>query len=547
MRRSGRFGQLLRVASVLLALLLVGGTVLTWWLVNLYEPAGPISLVDALFFVVQTLTTVGYGELPPFRSLPMQVLAILLMVVGVSLVFLVGATLVALWIENSIAPKPARSTSLRDHVVVTDYNPLVQDLVSTFRDEHVPYVVLEEDEERAVDLQGEGLSVVTGDPQDVDTYERANLDEARGLLASGEDAENIGAILAARNFEKLPIVSRVEQAEKARFPKLAGADAVVSPEVAMGQALVDWTLAIPTPADWPPPIRVEHGAEAIGELNPSVFHITEGSPLSDATVADVGAHTDALIVGLWRGEQLTFNPDPETPVIGTAIVALGTEEDIRDLAQTASEGEGQGRVVVAGYGNVGSVVRDRLQGAGVEVTVVDDADHDVPGQVVGDPTDLEVLRKAGVDEVGNLVLVLDDDTTALQVALEARVLNPDVQISARATSDRDVDKFRWTDVGHALSMSTVSARMLMQGLVQEGAIDPPFEPRAARRPAGSLAGGPLREGDVRGRTGCLAVGLVDDGEVRPAHGSEPVREGTELLLLGTEEQLARFEEIYLPG
>lgn len=544
MRGSDRLDRLLKAALVLLAATFVGGVVLTKLFMEVFE-GRPIGWADAVFFVVQTFTTVGYGELPPFRSLPMMVLAVVLMVVGVGLVFLLGATLVAHWIENSIAPRAALSTDLRDHVVVTDYNPLVQDLVATFQEEHVPFVVLEEDEERAVDLQEEGLPVVAGDPQDVDTYRRANLDQARGLLASGEDAENIGAILAARNFEEIPIVSRVEHVEKARFPKLAGADTVVSPEVAMGRALVDWTLAVPTPADWPPPIRVEHGAEAIEDLNPSVFHITEGSPLSDATVADIGAHTDALIVGLWQGEQLTFNPDPDTPVLGTAIVALGSEEDIRDLAQTASEGEGRGRVVIAGYGNVGAVARERLQEAGADVTVVDLEDEDVPGQVVGDATDLEVLREAGVDEAGNLVLTLGDDSTALQVALEARVLNPELQVSARATTDRDVDKFSWAGVGHPLSMATVSARMLMQGLVQEGAIDPPFEPRAARRPAGTLAGDVLREGDVRGRTGCLVVGLVDDGEVRPAHGSEPVHEDTDLLLLGRDAQLERFEETYL--
>jgi Trk K+ transport system NAD-binding subunit len=544
MRGSDRLDQLLRAASVLLVVLLFGGTALTKWFMAAFE-GDPIGWGDALFFVLQTFTTVGYGELPPFESLPMQALAIVLMVAGVSLVFLVGATLAAHWIEESIAPKPARTTDLRDHIVVTDYNPLVQDLVASFQDEHIPFVVLEGDQERAVELQGEGIPVVLGDPQDVDTLDRAGLDRARGLLASGDDAENIGAILAARNFDEVPVVSRVERLEKARFPALAGADAVVSPEVAMGRALVDWTLAVPTPADWPPPIRVEPGAEAIAELNPSVFHITEGSPLSDATVGDVGESTEALIVGLWRGEQLTFNPDPDTPVLGTAIVALGTEEDIEDLAQLASREGGHDEVVIAGYGNVGAEARDRLVEAGAHVTVIDLEEKDVPDQVVGDATDLEVLREAGVDTADNLILALSDDATALQVALEARVLNPHLHISARATTGRDLRKFRWAGVAHPLSMATVSARMLIQALVREGAADAPFDPLAARRPAGSLAGDVLRAGDVRGRTGCLVLGLVDDDTVRPAHGSEPVHEGTDLLLLGTDEQLARFEEIYL--
>ncbi|MBS1263828.1 MAG: Calcium-gated potassium channel MthK [Methanonatronarchaeales archaeon] len=544
MRRTDRMRRLIRLALALLITLIVVSIPLVRHLVITQE-GKPMTWAQAFVFVLETITTVGYGGYSPFSSLGMNLLSAFLIVVGFTLLFFIVATLVALWVEERVAPRPPTSSSLKDHIVFTGYNELVVKFAETLDELGVPYLFIISDESEALILARRGLDVVFGKPDETDTLERANVGKAGGIVACGSDADNIGSLLAARSLGELSMVSLVERKENARYAELAGADHVILLKRAMGRGLVDWTLAIPTPADWPPPIKVEEGAEVIGDLNPSMFYITEGSQLSGMRVADIGGRTEALIVGLWRGDELVLNPEPDVEVLGAALIALGSKENVKDLARLTSDTEGLGDVVIAGYGDVGAEAHERLHSAGIEATVVDLDEKELDGQVVGDATSRDALKEASVPGAGEFVIALNDDSASIQSALEARSLNPEVHISARAVSEGSMSKFLWAGVDHPISMPTVSARMLMQSLVRLGAVDPPFDAVAARRSAGGLVGEELRAGDIRRRTGCLVVALVrGEDAVIPAHGGEFVEEGDEVVLLGSGPEIRRFEDLF---
>jgi len=528
--------------AVLVGLILIA-TPLAKFLMATQE-GRPITWAQALLFVIETITTVGYGGLSPFETIWMNLFSTGLIVIGFSLVFYLVATLAAHWVEERVSPRPPRNTDLEGHVVLTGMNDLVEKFVEILYLFEVPYILISDDEDEAIRLYEEGHEVVLGEPDDPDALDRANLGDAEGLVACRSDAENIGATLAARSLSDLPIVALIEKKENRRYPMLAGADEVVMLKRAMGRSLVDWTLAVPTPAEWPPPIRVEEGAEVIEELNPSVFYITEGSPLADMKVRDVGGQTEALIVGLWKGGELILNPDPDTEVLGTALIAVGSEKDVEELAELASEEEGRGSVVIAGFGDVGAEAYERLKDSGSHPKVIDVEDKGVPEQFVGDATSMEVLEEAGVGEAENFVIALNDDNASIQTALESRFLNPSIHLSARVMSEGALPKFLWAGVEHPISMPTVSTRMLLQSLVRLEAVEPPFDAIAAHRDAGEMAGEPLRAGDIRKKTGALVVGIARDGEVLPAHGGELVQEADELVLIGTPAEVERFDDLF---
>lgn len=540
MGRRGSVERLLRLAVVALVAIVVVGTPVTRYVMTVYEGEA-MTWPQALVFVLETITTVGYGGYSPFQSVWMNLLSSFLIVVGFTLVFFIVATLVAHWVEERVSPRPPRSTELKNHVIMSDYNEMVEEFADALDAIGVPYLVVVEDEAEALRLEDEGFDVVLGDADDPDALDRANIEDARGVVACGADPENLSVTLAARSRGELPVVALVERKANMRYPELAGADAVISPKQATGRALVDWTLAIPTPADWPPPIRVEEGADVLESLNPSIFYITEGSQLSEMTVSEVGELTDALIVGMWRGDELSLNPDPGEDIIGAAIIAVGEEQDVMELAELASDTGESDNVVIAGYGDVGAEAYERLRSAGVQPVVVDLREKDLPKQVRGDATVTETLEKAGVGEADSIILTMDDDNANIQAALEARFLNPGIPVSAGVRSSRAMPKFRWAGVDHPLSLPTVSARMLIQALVRLGLVGAPFTDVAVRRPVGSLAGAALRSGDIRSRTGCLVIAVVRDGDIRPAHGGELLREGDELILLGNPSEVTRFD------
>jgi len=60
--------------------------------------------------------------------------------------------------------------------------------------------------------------------------------------------------------------------------------------------------------------------------------------------------------------------------------------------------------------------------------------------LVGDATDDEVLQRAGIDRARGLASVLPSDADNVYVVLSARMLAPKLQIIARATEEKAVDK-----------------------------------------------------------------------------------------------------------
>ena len=72
-------------------------------------------------------------------------------------------------------------------------------------------------------------------------------------------------------------------------------------------------------------------------------------------------------------------------------------------------------------------------GAGLEVSVIEPADHDdrEPGVIVGDASDPDVLARADLTSAVGLVAGTDNDTTNLSMLATARRLNPQLFLAAR--------------------------------------------------------------------------------------------------------------------
>jgi voltage-gated potassium channel len=66
----------------------------------------PLSWVNALLFVVESMTTVGYGDLLPFTNDLTMLLAIQIMISGVIMIFIVVPLLLAPFLTTLLAPTP---------------------------------------------------------------------------------------------------------------------------------------------------------------------------------------------------------------------------------------------------------------------------------------------------------------------------------------------------------------------------------------------------------------------------------------------------------
>src|SRR4051812_15911363 len=113
-----RFRTLFRIrnAIIALAITIVFGTLgfrfIEGW-----------SLADSLYVTVQTLTTVGYGDLPP-RTMAGRGFAIMIMLIGVGGVALAATTIVQSIVQSELIStfgqrrKSKKMNKLHDHYVI---------------------------------------------------------------------------------------------------------------------------------------------------------------------------------------------------------------------------------------------------------------------------------------------------------------------------------------------------------------------------------------------------------------------------------------------
>jgi voltage-gated potassium channel len=132
---------------------------------------------------------------------------------------------------------------LDDHVLILGSGDLTDAILEEFaRDvrDDTEVLVITPDGERAKLLRDRGFDVLTGDPSDEGTLRKANIEDARAVLAAtNDDAEDALSVLTARDLNTdAYIVAAATNRENIGKLKRAGADTVISPQSIAGELLV---------------------------------------------------------------------------------------------------------------------------------------------------------------------------------------------------------------------------------------------------------------------------------------------------------------------
>ncbi|MFB6093237.1 MAG: TrkA family potassium uptake protein [Haloquadratum sp.] len=534
-----RLGLFLAVAIGAIALY----TTLYRWTMATFE-AEPVTWIESLHVVVETFTTTGYGEATQaWSATPTFLLSIAMQFTGVALIFTTLPLFVIPLVERALERSPPTSSSLSDHVVVSPLTPHGKILISELESKGVPYLVVEPDRERAVELDAD-YEVMHGDPQSVEDLRAANVSEALALVADSDDRTNASIVLTAEQAApETRIISLVEEPEVADYHRYAGADDVVSPRQLLGESLAQKAAS--------PIAAVSDEAAPIGDdLEIAEVLVHPDSDLEGRTIADseVGRHTGVNIIGIWSRGEFVTPPSPDTVLDGrTTLLVTGRDDQLarlRDLARAETRRHRGGQVVVAGYGEVGSTAAESLAAADVPHVVVDEREQaDV--DVVGDVTDRSTLQAAGIDDAESVLIALDDDTTAIFTALIVEQTAPETEIIVRANDADSVPKLYRAGAEYVLALSTVSGRILASNLTDEEVIAPQSQVEIVRTTAPGLVGSSLADADVRARTETTVIAVERDGELLTDVGPAfTVRADDTLVVAGTDAAVNRFNETF---
>lgn len=216
--------------------------------------------------------------------------------------------------------------------------------------------------------------------------------------------------------------------------------------------------------------------------------------------------------------------------MGAAFYAFGTvmetviEDRINELLgrrrMERSISSLRDHVVICGWGRVGRSLAAEVAAAGRRLVVIEhqaDRAAGVPYPViVGDATDDEVLRAAGIERAVALVAAVDGDASNSFITLSARALKPDLFIVSRSRGADSEDKLRRAGADRVVNPQVIGgARMaafvlrphvaeFLDVVMHEQHLEFRLEevPVAAGSP---IAGCSLRDVHVRDRTGALVL------------------------------------------
>lgn len=183
-----------------------------------------------------------------------------------------------------------------------------------------------------------------------------------------------------------------------------------------------------------------------------------------------------------------------------------------------------GHVIICGWGRVGRSIGVELAEAGRPLVVIDPDAEALDGAVhavVGDATEDDILRRAGIDRASALVAAADSDAANSFITLSARALNPSLFIVARTRSSDSDDKLSRAGADRVVNPQSIGgARMAAFVLRPHVAAfldvvmhERTLEFRLEEVPilaSSAFVGRSLREASIRDHTGALVLALRDD-------------------------------------
>jgi voltage-gated potassium channel len=298
------------------------------------------SLADSLYVTVQTLTTVGYGDVPP-RSGGGRIFAVVVMLIGAGGVALAVSTIVQSVVKWELVSTfgqrrlTKKMSKLRDHYIVCGSGRVGSHLVRDLLAANESFVVIENDQQRAAEFSQRGVNVLVGDATLEESLRDVGVQHARGLAAClPNDADNVYVVLTARDLNpNLRIVARAAEEQAEAKLLRAGANHVIAPTIIGGHRMAV-ALTKPAVSEFMDSIT----ANELG-LGFEQVEVDAASPLvgQELRSTPIRSELDVVIISIRRQDgQIVFNPAGNATIEnGDILIAIARTESLARLSQLA--------------------------------------------------------------------------------------------------------------------------------------------------------------------------------------------------------------------
>jgi voltage-gated potassium channel len=302
------------------------------------------SMLDAMYWAMVTLSTVGYGDITP-QTPEGRVVALALIVSGIGVLAFSTSIVVAAFQEKLGELREHRVISELErgprYTVICGFGEVGQVVASRLAETRQRFMVIDIREERSRLGTKRGYLTVRGDAADNELLESIGLRERAHTLvcATNDDVKNVFITVSARRMnDGLRIISMAGSREVARKLTLAGANHVISPSEIVGQMAAEY---VGRPVAFEAIYNILRGERDVAL---EAVRVEKGTPACGRTIAEVDfASRKLLLFGVitareWSLEEmpnlypledefcLLFKPAPDFRLAqGDVLVVFGYE------------------------------------------------------------------------------------------------------------------------------------------------------------------------------------------------------------------------------
>ncbi len=316
----------LRLVAAAVVVVLMGGTVGFMFIEDM-------SVLNALYMTVITLSTVGFGEVLPLHA-GGRLFVIFLIIFGVAILASFATLLGEQLLEGHFKTLVTRRKMehklklMSGHYIIAGFGRVGRQVAKEFRDKNVPCVVIEKSDTSVDQIISHRVLTLSGYATDDDVLINAGIERAHTLISTlPEEAQNVYLTLTARYMNpKLKIIARADFEDGEKKLLRAGADHVVIPHVLGGIRMAKAALQ-PHVVDFMQMASVN--VEGEGLLVEEVV-VPGSSFLASKSLAatQLKQNYSITVIGVkQKGRKMNINPSAETVLEAQDVVVVVGESD----------------------------------------------------------------------------------------------------------------------------------------------------------------------------------------------------------------------------
>ncbi len=203
---------------------------------------GHPTLIDALYWTVVTISTLGYSNSDiNLTSQAGKLFSIFMIVAGVFIIFVGIEMGLGPWFEykmRGIMEKKSPPVPEKGHVIVAGLSEIGEESAEELIRRGIPVVLIDPEGRRGRNFLERGIPVINGEPSREETLRKANIGGARAILLTSDDTTNAFIALTARHLNpEIRISASVSEKSSEKILRNSGAGSITLPEVISGEML----------------------------------------------------------------------------------------------------------------------------------------------------------------------------------------------------------------------------------------------------------------------------------------------------------------------